>query len=207
MIKGFKRLVLAGTLAALALAAASPTLADDLAERRRLVAELLQVAPYSDEQARQEFAQELPEALRRGFKTLYTDYADREARVVIEQLVSEMPSMNAWITDLLVKGLTVDELEQALGFIRSPLAVKLRAVEPTLTAAKTDEEKLAIIEANFTPAELQQMADLQKQPAFAKYNAVISGAAQPFGEKLSEDLFERLQARCPKRTAPLPWCD
>lgn len=201
-----RRFASLGTLLAWALLAAGPGLADDGAERRRLATELAAIAPYSDAQAAADFEVSMVDSLKGGFKERYTAYADSEAKVAARQAWATVPPFNAWVIEELGARLTVEELAEAITFTRSPLAEKARRVQQSIATIPDEPSRLAAMMAAFTESELEQFVAMQQRPAMAKYISVLQSASLPMGEKLADVFLEKLLARCPQKTAPLPWC-
>lgn len=196
---GFLRLLLASVLVFSTLAPAAT--ADDLAERRKLVAELVGIVPYSDADAEREMADGLIAALRKAYPAGMTPYAEQEARAAVIAAWRKHPSISRMIVDLLETRLTTDELKAAIAFTRSPVALKIRANPPL-----PGEAEIAQFQRVLNADEQAEFIRMMQQPGMKKYLAVLQEAATPIGKAVGEDMVVELKARCAAPKQPLPWC-
>ncbi len=179
----------------------APARADDLAERRSLVAELVAIVPYSDADSERVRVDGVVEGLDKAYPEGLTPYARQQAREAVLESWAKHPPMRQVIVEGLETRLTVDELREAIAFTRSPIAAKIRASPPRI--GESDGERLQRALNAEEQAEFMRMI---QQPGFQKYMAVLQDAAIPLGQAVASDFKVSLRTRCAAPKEPLPWC-
>lgn len=202
MTRGLARLALSLAIAVSTLAPAWAQTPADLAVRKELVAELMAIVPYSDADAEREAVDGMVVEFRKKFGDRMTPYAEGEARAATLEAWRKVPSVTTTTREMLEAKLSVEELREAIAFTRSPIALKMRAAPPQ----GATESQADYISRVMTPDEFQAFLVMIQQPGTMRYLTVIKEAAQPMGQDFGEHLWTSLSARCPKKTAPLPWC-